>query len=112
VHLRTYGSDNVREKPRKIRRKICKERRRKTGITQIRLKWADVKGELEERSRSVQYWVSMRINIKPKKRVLGTAVEAAFQKRSGFGWHSGIDGGFRGWVVVVLQSEWDDALKK
>ncbi|KAI0271743.1 hypothetical protein BGY98DRAFT_1179444 [Russula aff. rugulosa BPL654] len=44
--LRTDDSDDVRERPRKIRRKICKERRRKTGITQIslRLEWAKDQG--------------------------------------------------------------------
>ena len=38
MHLRTDDSGDIREGPRKVRRKICKERRSKTGITQISLR--------------------------------------------------------------------------
>jgi hypothetical protein len=77
VHLRTDDSDDVREKTRKIRRKICKERR-KTGMTQIRLEWAEDQWEGELQGNPLDGVLPVR------KRVSG----------------------FRGgWVVVVVRSE-------
>jgi hypothetical protein len=84
VHLRTDDSDDVREGPRKIRRKICKERRRKPGITQIslRLEWAKDQGGGELQGSDG----SPLDGVQP----VGKRVSR-----------------FRaGWAVVVVRSEW------
>jgi hypothetical protein len=73
------------------------------------VEWAEGRCEEELEGKTAVKWVSVRTNIKPKKRVLGTVVKAAFQKRGGFGWHSGKDGR---WVVVGVRREWDDRRKR